>query len=420
MTDIVIPVNLSIPGGKVTILNISGLDKCTSIDILDNAEALVENHVAQPTILGSMQSGIDAVYEQITLQFMTTLASSINASLSLRIDTLPLLPSITYDISSIVVTVDGLNVPTLVSQTATTTVCHNSPYTVFDKAQLKQVSVEYYDTLSRLAEDTAAWPVKYYIADVLSHVSVLSTYALKAINKVVTVDAFFPHGKPVGMLNFSQFGYEYDNLTNIHILVSTFQTAFGVGKRPSKNDIIYVEFLDQYFEIADITDVKTGVNTVYYYDIVLRLFTDRQGVAKDNDLLSVDSMINIDDYDTLTTEELPEIQSYAKLTWKTQILEKAQLVKLTDTNNYCIGIANYDNQWCKVTGQYGAYVIATLQDVELDTIAIEEAEELPMYFAKYAEFNDELSNFDRNMFLTAYNFVSTTKPLKLIDMVERA
>lgn len=420
MTDIVIPINLSIPGGKITVLNLAGLDKCSSIDIVDNADAFVENHVTQPNILGSMQTGPDAVYEQITLQFMTNLSNTINANLSLRIDTLSLLPSITYDITSIVVTVDGLNVPTLIGQAGNTVTCHNSPYTVFDKAQLKQVSVEYYDTLSRLAEDTAAWPVKYYIADVLSHVSVLSTYALKAINKVVTIDAFFPHGKPVGTLNFSQFGYEYDNLTNLHILTSTFHTAFGVGKRPSKNDIIYVEFLDQYFEIADVTDVKTGVNTVYYYDIVLRLFTDRKGVAKDNDLLSVDAMINTDDYETLTTEELPETETYAKLTWKTQVLEKAQLVKLTDTNNYCIGIANYDSQWCKVIGQYGAFVISTLQDVELDTIAIAESEELPMYFAKYAEFNEELSNFDRNMFLTAYNFVSTTRPLQLIDLVERA
>ena len=398
---------LSIQSGKIVELLLPNSSGITELSIVDNGDVLA----FAPSLFGSVDNGI--TYERLSAAFMRKLAESSNDCI-LRIDCTQLAYGVTYIINDIVV---GHEQVTDFEQTEIPQhFYYDASQRCFDEHDLKKVVNDNILELSAAAQDNAAWPIKYFKSEQLSNIDVLNAYSLRAINDVKEVAVFFPHRKTIGQLDFDQFGLQYEELTTIHILADEFRRVYADEfARPTKTDIIYIEFLDQFFEISDVSDVKTPTNLISYFDCTLRFLTDRQAVAKDDDILNLSGLVDGNDReaDLELKEPTKSIQTFAKHTWSLQTFEFAQLRIVTERDNALYGIAYVDG-WKRIFVNDGHMYVLSLDGNSEDSIELVEPVEL--YFAKLARFDSILTEFNANMYYTTNSIPRLLRPLELIEL----
>jgi len=433
--------NITVKSGEILTVKFANSSGGSTLSFDDNTDYA---HLA--TYLGSLDG---EQFMPMTQQFMHAWQIA-NVDLYMRIDATRFGYADELQLTNIAIDVDDFSIETIGNAEHVGNIANS---TAFDVSELKQVVEEQCFTMSKSAEDNAAWPVKYYRATLVRNIDVLSNFELKSIQNaenVKTVPVFYPHTPVLGKLDFDQFGLKYDEITNLHILAETFHRIYtDEFARPSKNDIVYIDFLDQYFEVSDVDDVKTPTNAVLYYDIKLSVITDRSNVAKDSDLLDLHELITGSSQADLNEAKVPEslkpvyIEMPEKV-WNTQKFKQAQLVQLQPTDNFVYGICYYDGKWQKFM-QHGEQIIFTtlsgktstsasiyaLDKVQFDdytTVLLtdntyvaydaNDASIVVLACAKYVMFDLQLNNFDTNMYYTSYTLPRTLQPLLLVELAE--
>lgn len=399
----------TVQGGTAMVLKFAGSAGGSKLAFEDGAENLSVSYA------GSID-GIN--FEWLTQDFMQKWQAS-NEDLFLRIDCTRMPRDKQIELSNFDIDVDEFTV-----EQASLDKKHGYYVTsrALDQEALKHVVEVAHKEMSRAAEDNAAWDILYYRSTLVKNINVLSNYELKAIrgtNAVRTMPVLFPHVKVLGTLDFDQFGLKYNELTNIHILAETFHSIYDdeLG-RPAKCDIIYIDFMDQYFEITDVEDVKTPTNEVLYYDCKMSVITDRKNVAKDTDLLDLTSLVDGNNQPQVQAigKTEPVIVDFPQKTWSLQIFSKAQEVDLDANGNFYYGIC-YDQdaeQWRRFAIADNHIVYCSLKGELIEEQDFEDV--IQLYVAKMAEFDQELNSYDATMYYTSYNFPRTLQPLNLVEL----
>ena len=246
-----------IPAGKIYDVKLIGSAGSKELRIVDGNP--------EPADLPVLEGSVDEVnFFPMCATFMQILASS-ETDMTLRINTMQFTEGKTYTIYDIQATND---LEPLTPESFKEVDYHHfydASMRNFCEADLKKGIHDNIIELSKGALDNAGWPVEYYKAESLRNIPILNAYELKAITEHKRVDVFFPHKKTIGNLDFDQFGLTYDELTNIHILADEFHRVYADKyARPNKLDIVYIAFLDQFFEISEVNDIKTPMNDILY------------------------------------------------------------------------------------------------------------------------------------------------------------
>lgn len=402
--------NIVTQGGQVTELFLEGSAGATKIDIVDNASSVV---LASYAGRYGEQS-----WQFITPQFMKAWIAS-GQDLYLRIDCLRTTKNLQHIISSIELDVNEFSISSNAEEQLP---FYDVNAPAINEEMLAASVNENAFAVSKAAEDNSGWPIVYYQAKILTNINVLNTCELKAIqgsDAVKTIKAFFPHQKILSTLEFDQFGLKYNDITDLHILAETFHKTYNDPfARPSSSDIVYIKFLDQYFEVTDIEDIKTNTNKILYYDVKLQFITDRMRVAKDSDVLDLSNLINTTDYEAqldAKAQSKPEITEFDKRTWSMQVLQYVEQYDATQVgDNFVYGIChNEDLGWCKFFVKDDVIDYYALADNEYNVLRTDDAKVLNV--CKLAMFDKELSKFDATMYYTSYTFPRTLRPLQLIE-----
>lgn len=309
-----------------------------------------------------------------------------------------------------------------------------------DEETFKEVVRSNAIELSEFVEDNKAWPVMYYPARTIKNIDSLTAYELKSITDAKELRVLFPNAKTLTQLSFDQFGLKYDEITNIHIVKTTFERIFGPNTRPENVDIVYIPFIDQFFEINNVDDVKTNLNSITYYDCTLKVLTNRENVVKNDDILDIDDLVNPlspeieehapnaehvpgpDEISTVNTTELFEAQTFQKMS-----MHAGKYIDTSKFNDW-YGIAYIDTDfgnrynlgsgWYRIQSINRIISVQNLKGKELATFEIEFDDRLILPFCKYIEVGETLSDFDRNQFYSSPVLPNDIKPLNLVWLVE--
>lgn len=398
---------LQLSWGDIVAIELPQSANTTWVDIQDNSEDIKTS----VSIFASLNYG--ETFEPLSARFLSKAATSQN-NVMLRFDASMLASNETYVIADISYGNSAANQNAQFAKPAKQTAYgKESKVRAIDEAALKAAVASNIDELGELAQDCNSWPVQYYPADILTRIDVLNAESLKAIRGSKTLHVFFPHSKVLGNLEFDSLGLVYDELTVLHVRPAEFKSVFG-KERPNRNDVVWIGFLDQFFEVTDVQDFKTPINTIAYYELTMRFLTDRQSVAKDEGVLDLSSLIAATDTSGMYADKEPvaDLKDFPKTKWSSQSFSMAKAVTLADSMT-AYGIC-YDNGWKKAKLIEGTLHTCNLDGSNASEVAVQD--DAIMYFAKFAEFSKPLSQFDETMYFSTPSLPSKLKPLELIEL----
>lgn len=421
---------LVIKPGKIVAVPLRYSQGATELDIQDNFDDMQ----TPPSLFGSLDNG--QTYEALSSKFMQKLAAG-TVDMILRIDTTQCMHGVDYIVKNIIgynadssvafdaefdAIFDDVDITVTDSKPDDDHFYYDSAQRVYDEADLKKVVQDNLHELTNAAQDSAAWQIKYYRADALRNIDTLNAEELKSITTCKDVAVFFPHRKTIGQLDFDQFGLSYEELTNMHIAVDEFHRVYEDSfARPNRNDIVYIGFLDQFFEITDVQDVKSPINSILYYDCTMRFLSDRQSVAKQDDILNIGDLVNgsvqSNAYE-LKQPAKPEHKQFAKIRWSNQEFADTEQTAFAVDSKPTYGICNLDG-WkkFKIANKVLYLINITATDFESgDIVPLDTEQSAKLWCAKYAQFNEELSEFNANVYFTAPKLPRTLQPLKLLEL----
>lgn len=436
---------LVVPCGRVIVVQLAGTAGACELELHDNAECLKG---ARPSLYGSIDNG--ETFTPMGVKLMHALKFSEN-DLWLSIDCSQMQCCTNYIIKGVT-----CSKPAPISDGVELRGHYwsDASQTAFDEDALKQTVRNNIMELGDAAQDNAAWTIKYYKADAIKNIDVLNAYELKSITTCKNVRAFFPHRKTIGQLDFDQFGLSYEELTNLHILRSEFERVYEQHyARPARLDIVYIPFLDQFFEVNECLDVKSPTNEIQYYDLTLKVLSDRQSVAKQDDLLDISDMVDGTDreamhalkdefvdehtyeerlcgidamlrdngngilYTMVKTDKFKIVEHEMKI-WHMQNFSKCKIVHIKADAKPCymVYFDTADNEWRR--GEYvdNVFTSYTLAGKELDSLPLTGEDQVTIEVSKFAQFNEPLSNFERNMYFTSPNISRNLQPLDLVEL----
>lgn len=141
--------------------------------------------------------------------------------------------------------------------------------------------VDFQNMLAKQLSDMLGMTVEYHLTDPdgngidkVIHEQQLFNIVDYATIKVLVPDNQFPESQII----INQFNLDLFDTFKIHILKEEFKNAFGVGKRPSQEDIIYFCQVNRMYIIKHAQIHKNVMNAGIYYDVVLEKYEKRANV----------------------------------------------------------------------------------------------------------------------------------------------
>ncbi len=184
--------------------------------------------------------------------------------------------------------------------------------------------------LSKLSEDSVqifGHDVIYVLTDpdrkgidYTFHEIQLSNYVCEKMLKVSVENNNFPDNQ----ITFNQFNLELFDTFEIQITKQDFKKAFGVEKRPNKDDVIWFCELNRPYRIQHAQPFKNFNNYIIYYRIILEKYSDKKNIiATTQDMQNV--MNEITDNSTIAElMGLENAQDMKAVANQEQLKNKAQ------------------------------------------------------------------------------------------------
>lgn len=122
-------------------------------------------------------------------------------------------------------------------------------------------------------------------------------------------------------------------------------------------------------------------------------------------------------YTMVKTDKFKIVEHEMKI-WHMQNFSKCKIVhvKADAKPCYMVYFDTADNDWRR--GEYvnGVFTSYTLAGKELDSMPLTGEDQVTIEVSKFAQFNEPLSNFERNMYFTSPNISRNLQPLDLVEL----
>jgi len=144
------------------------------------------------------------------------------------------------------------------------------------------------------------WNVDYHLTDpdINGEDKYLHEYTLKNIIDMKTIKAIVPDNKfPVETMIINQFNFDLFDVFEIHIMKDAFKNAFGIQRRPSEDDIVYICEANMLYYVKHAQAFKDIMNSATYYKIILEKYEYRTDIRN----LHEESKLQIDELTNNTT-----------------------------------------------------------------------------------------------------------------------
>jgi hypothetical protein len=141
--------------------------------------------------------------------------------------------------------------------------------------------VPFYNMLVNNTSNILGWTVDYYLTDPDSNGidTYLHEYTLKNTVAHGKIKVIVPDNKfPIETLIVNQFNLNFFDTFEINITKDEFKRVFGIDKRPSQEDFIYICEANMLFTIKHAQAVRTVMNASAYYKIILEKYEQRTNV----------------------------------------------------------------------------------------------------------------------------------------------
>lgn len=145
---------------------------------------------------------------------------------------------------------------------------------------------DFANTLANGLNSIFAWEVDYHLTDPDSNGIdfVLHEYQLFNIIDMKKLKVLVPENKfPDNMVKFNQFSLDLFDTWEIHILKDEFKRKFGIDKRPSEKDIIFMCPLNRLYQVKHAQVFRDVMNAGYYYKIILEKYEQRANIRNLHD-----------------------------------------------------------------------------------------------------------------------------------------
>jgi len=106
---------------------------------------------------------------------------------------------------------------------------------------------------------------------------VFREWTLYNVRKPKCIKIVIPENKfPDEKLKYEEFGIDYESPFEVHIVRQDFERAFGIGSLPQKRDIVYLNFNNRLYEVAN--SYLDSVNEFPYYKVSLVKFQPKHNI----------------------------------------------------------------------------------------------------------------------------------------------
>lgn len=125
------------------------------------------------------------------------------------------------------------------------------------------------------------WTVEYHLTDPDGKGidKYLHEYTLKNIVDVKKIKVIVPDNKfPVEHVLINQFNLNLFDTFEIHIMKDEFKKAFGISKRPSEDDIIYICEANMLYYVKHAQAKKDIMNASTYYKLILEKYEHKTNI----------------------------------------------------------------------------------------------------------------------------------------------
>tara|TARA_R110001592_G_scaffold120545_3_gene324925 strand:- start:5925 stop:7892 length:1968 start_codon:yes stop_codon:yes gene_type:complete len=160
--------------------------------------------------------------------------------------------------------------------------CCGSVWNPYDLSRAAQT----YEALSAVASNIFGICAKYFktAADQRSRDVILKEYSLLNVISSDEVKIMFPDNEfPTRELQFNPLMIDFPVQFEVHIVKSSFESVFGVGKKPEVGDYMYVEkYLNKMYEVDAVALPDDVFYTGSYWRVSLVPYQQRTSVLFDN------------------------------------------------------------------------------------------------------------------------------------------
>lgn len=163
---------------------------------------------------------------------------------------------------------------------------YNEPLTDQEKANLFKPyelnkAVDFYNKVSNSTNEIFGHQVTYFVTSPDSNGIDHSFHEYQLYNVICEDDIKVSVDKnqfPDNQITFNQFDLSLFETFEIHITKDSFKQAFGVDKRPSKEDFLFFCNLNRMFQVEHAQPFKDFNNSSVYYKVILKKFNKKASV----------------------------------------------------------------------------------------------------------------------------------------------
>jgi len=144
------------------------------------------------------------------------------------------------------------------------------------------------------------WNVDYHLTDpdIKGEDKYMHEYTLKNIVDMKSIKVIVPDNKfPIETLIINQFNLDLYDVFEIHIMKDAFKNAFGIQRRPSEDDIVYICDANMLYYVKHAQAFKDIMNAATYYKLILEKYEYRTDIRN----LHEESKLQIDELTNNTT-----------------------------------------------------------------------------------------------------------------------
>ena len=151
---------------------------------------------------------------------------------------------------------------------------------------------------------TFGWNVQYHLTDPdgFGIDTYLHEYTLKNVVDMQYVKVLVPDNKfPVETMIINQFNLGFFDAFEIHITKDDFKNAFGITKRPSEEDIIYICEVNMLYSVKHAQQFRSIMNSSIYYKVMLEKYEHKTNIriAVDDSLNAIETLTDNTTLDAL-------------------------------------------------------------------------------------------------------------------------
>jgi len=134
---------------------------------------------------------------------------------------------------------------------------------------------QFSNMLGNQVSNIFGWNIDYHLTDPDGNGidKYMHEYTLKNVTDVKQLKVIVPDNKfPVESLIINQFNLDMFDTFEIHIMKDAFKNTFGISKRPSEDDIIYICEANMLYYVKHSQAFKDIMNAATYYKVILEKY----------------------------------------------------------------------------------------------------------------------------------------------------